>query len=143
MTSNEPLTSQDIIGLREEVHKLATALNHVATTEELDVERSQRRRTVGVFVFAVGILILLFIILFSFRVSDAKRISDNNLRILEIKTVCTTFADKHNGLVQNDILTLQVALAEHQAIDPNAAALIQHQIDSYKGLIVDPLTCTP
>jgi hypothetical protein len=144
MPNNVPLTTQDIIDLRKDVRLLAVAIDQAATTEDLDMERHRRRRTVGL-VIAGGTAVLLLVVgaFFWNRHYDNHRINDNNRRIAEISQVCTTFVAAHNGLVNDDVETLKVALNEHAGIDPNAQVAIQARIDAYLSHLVNVQDCEP
>ena len=73
--------------------------------------------------------------------SQANRINDNQRRIEEVSRVCETFAREHNGLVREDVKTLEATLAAHST--PQAQAIIQARIDQYYSHIVDPRDCLP
>jgi hypothetical protein len=71
-----------------------------------------------------------------------RRIADNQHHIEAVTRVCITFVNAHNGLIDDDIATLQVALNEH-GMFPDAVRQIQARIDGYNSHRVNPTDCLP
>ncbi len=98
-------------------------------------------RHIGAFAF-VMILVVSYTGLRAWTTETRARVNEDARQVLEIKRACVSFVTAHNGLIDDDVATLQVAKDEHGSF-PGAAEEIQARIDAYNSHKVSLAACFP